>query len=1134
MVYSYAPNNDPLYVSEGDFIQFKFKAPPQWNFTQTITVKIGDLTQFWRITTIPEDFTPDPFPFAAVNLAELSTLYTYADGTREGETITTVSGLTPTTEASIQFSSNIGTTTSDYSLRIDYNGDGNWDTGWIHTNGTQTVENGAKIQIRGVTSPFVNTPLRLSLVIGTSNETWTVTTRPAPQNKPEPFPVFTDLVDLFTNKFVYSEVIRIQGMVAPGSIDVSGDGQWAISSTGITSTNVDGYNVLTNTNFTGSTGTVQNGDYLQLRILTATTGNTPKSTFLSIADTANGSQWTVTTGSNPSTTPDNFAFPDVSGAIEDFLTPSDPRPVGGITGLGTSVPVELVSTTSSEVKIKINDASIGVFPATVNNNDIITLYARSSATFGDSVSTTIRVGSRTITSWNVQTNTGPDTSAVFTPPANKSNQAPDTFVSSAPVTITGINRPITIEVINGYNALISIDYDTPVTGPRTFDPTINTSFYLILKTSTNLNTPEFATVSVGTGSINNPFTWTVTTYATVPPSAANLGTWYSKKTEKFDGYPIGTVLPILKEGVNDYGILDGNLGSRYAGFVSCEGQSVSASQYWALFDIIGNTYGGNGVRTDNNNVITYTGNFNLPDYRNRRLCGVGTVDSSRGNSAALPVSTVGKDFNNVGAEGGYWYFDRVDSLGVQPLEQIQGPSTSDTGLNSQFFTLGTVRTTGYDSMTTDVSFSISGLVTAQIGPLSEITVSPPDHDHAYLSAIPEAEFGDPLIQWGPTPGKAMFAIGQTNPFFEPANTINDGDPARLNIITAWSNWLNRQAGFISELQLYYGDQWIDTATWVESNLPLAYPENMVNGTVGPIVNDDIKAIDFLTYWMSPASGVDLNLLQDTLAGSGPEYAAVVDTQPSTFQIDPYVPSGGQTLTHSHMLTENPVGDPNTDFTGGNLSGAGSQGPPLGSGLGAGVQGSLLTFQLWQTRTQTTTLPAGEWTNRGINEWSYNLSNGNGYWTSPSDEVTIDCPMEYAGTPGAGTGMILNITFTPYPSLDQSPDPIGDTRYKINSIVNPGQDYQVGDELSTSFWNNFPNSGNLILRLTAVSAPGTGGAAPNIQVTFTQSEIFMDMTQGEFEFSSNFKSPTPDVTMRPQRQVPIINPFHKTKYIIKAY
>jgi len=43
-----------------------------------------------------------------------------------------------------------------------------------------------------------------------------------------------------------------------------------------------------------------------------------------------------------------------------------------------------------------------------------------------------------------------------------------------------------------------------------------------------------------------------------------------------------------------------------------------------------------------------------------------------------------------------------------------------------------------------------------------------------------------------------------------------------------------------------------------------------------------------------------------------------------------------------------------------------------------------------------------------------------------------------------------------------------------------------------------------------------------------------LSEGIFTFSSNVKKPIPDVVLAPQRQVPILNPFHKTRYIIKAY
>jgi len=74
MPYQYSSN--PLYVSEGDILQFRYQAPPFWDYTETVTIQIGGLTTYWYITTIPEDFQPDPFPLTEIREAELSTMYT--------------------------------------------------------------------------------------------------------------------------------------------------------------------------------------------------------------------------------------------------------------------------------------------------------------------------------------------------------------------------------------------------------------------------------------------------------------------------------------------------------------------------------------------------------------------------------------------------------------------------------------------------------------------------------------------------------------------------------------------------------------------------------------------------------------------------------------------------------------------------------------------------------------------------------------------------------------------------------------------------------------------------------------------------------------------------------------------------
>ena len=55
----------------------------------------------WYITTIPEDFSPDPYPFTPIDGADTGVMYVYGDGTRPGEDIVEVSGLTPSTQASV-------------------------------------------------------------------------------------------------------------------------------------------------------------------------------------------------------------------------------------------------------------------------------------------------------------------------------------------------------------------------------------------------------------------------------------------------------------------------------------------------------------------------------------------------------------------------------------------------------------------------------------------------------------------------------------------------------------------------------------------------------------------------------------------------------------------------------------------------------------------------------------------------------------------------------------------------------------------------------------------------------------------------------------------------------------------------
>ncbi|OPA77248.1 hypothetical protein BFG04_03905 [Campylobacter pinnipediorum subsp. pinnipediorum] len=80
---------------------------------------------------------------------------------------------------------------------------------------------------------------------------------------------------------------------------------------------------------------------------------------------------------------------------------------------------------------------------------------------------------------------------------------------------------------------------------------------------------------------------------------------YVQKSDN-DGVPPGTIIAFA-----------GSLSNKPAGFLHCDGSSISKSTYSKLYSAIGTTYGSNGS------------NFNLPDFRGMFLRGIG------GNAAGL-------------------------------------------------------------------------------------------------------------------------------------------------------------------------------------------------------------------------------------------------------------------------------------------------------------------------------------------------------------------------------------------------------------------------------------------------------------------------------------------------------------------
>ena len=983
---AYQFSNTPVYVSEGQTVRFKFKAPNAWDTTQSVTIQIGLQTTIWYITTIPEDFAPNPYPFTPLYDTDLDTLYVYGDGSRPGEDIITVSGLTPSTEASVTLTGSLEANLNNFSLRVRKVSQGETTfTDWFQPSGNYFVENTDEIQVRLKSNSLEGLTTFIDLAIGSRTERWTIETAVTPPNIPEPFPTFDDITNAPLNIAVYSNILQVQGLNDTAVI-LSTNAQLyvGVSNTNDFFVNSDGYDVLSGTTFelvsSNPAPTINNGQYLQLYVVSSDQALTTTSSILGIGDEGEGSNWRVTTGNFPSTNPDTFSFVDKSDVLEDAVIESAPAPLpNGIAGLGTNTEVDvvLVSTTGTEPRIKIQyaeggESSVGLFPTKANNGDKIVLYNRSSAVFGDSVQTIIKVGQREINPWTIVTNLGPDTDAVFNEPSNLTNRAPNKEVASSIITITGINRPITINTSNP-DFLISVDFGVPIATPVTFDPTVNTSIRIVTTTSPDLSGVVTGTVTIGTGP-DRDFEWSVLNYAVAPPPPDLKGAWYSKKTAfvdnngdireaKEDGHAIGTVVAVFKQPDGSYGTLDGTLSSRFPGYLECDGSSYDVVDYVDLWNVIGNTYGGNGSFDSNADPYTtnpYSGQFNVPDFRNRKMVGTGVVDGNRASSAFVPSSG---SVYEPGEIGGWWYVDNVDVAGDNPYEQIIGDAGGSTGTSSNFFRIGTVKTVFNAPIEADVDFSITGSVTAQVGPLLDTLVNIPAHSHLYVTALCDGTTGDPLIPWGT---RALATL----PFHDAATGVGQGaaplaisgddDIAKDQTGDVADAWIDRLRNYapdfqsewnqidgVDNLKSYVKDMINQISTMTYNNSlgdgNPGYPSGDANSRVSTVITAE-------TWWPTPYSVVPDSYFKSIVDGSSlspyeptgyggtgaRKVTGVIDTNQSFVRIDSYTPPGasygddGTTQGHSHLLTTQQVVDFTTDYTYGNQGGAGDGRVGLGS------------------------------------------------------------------------------------------------------------------------------------------------------------------------------------------------------------
>jgi len=155
---------------------------------------------------------------------------------------------------------------------------------------------------------------------------------------------------------------------------------------------------------------------------------------------------------------------------------------------------------------------------------------------------------------------------------------------------------------------------------------------------------------------------------------------------------------------------------QYPGWLYCDGGEYDADEFPLLYEVIEDKYGGTSgtYKPENFGVDSGGIKFNVPDYKARKIVGVGGGVSGSGS----PVS--GNVISTVGNTGGRWFFSKTQQEAL--------------------FDIGNIVITGYQNITEFVGGTLTGEVGLQIGPMQEKMISAvPEHEHAILtSTAPQA------------------------------------------------------------------------------------------------------------------------------------------------------------------------------------------------------------------------------------------------------------------------------------------------------------------------------------------------------------------------------------------------------------
>lgn len=352
-------------------------------------------------TATPVDTDPEPFAFDSVLDADLSVVLVSGAATITG----------------IAAPARITVTGGQYSIGC---------TGTF-TSAAGNVSQGSTVCVRHTSAAVPATDTVTTLTVGSITGTFTSTTGAAPPDTtPDAF-VFVDQMDVALSTDITSAEVTISGIDSPATVTVAG-GSYSVGCSGT---------------FVSAPGTVANGQAICVRHTSSASNASTVSTTLTVDTVSDTFSSTTVAAGPPDTTPDAFSFAAQSNVALSTAVASAPAIITGITAPAA------VSVTGGAWSAGCNGTFVST-QGSITAGQAVCVRHTSAAANGTVTSTTLTVGgiSAVFSSTTVGA-TPPDTTPnafVFT---DQSGVALSTPVTSAAVTITGIDAAAPISVSGG-------------------------------------------------------------------------------------------------------------------------------------------------------------------------------------------------------------------------------------------------------------------------------------------------------------------------------------------------------------------------------------------------------------------------------------------------------------------------------------------------------------------------------------------------------------------------------------------------------------------------------------------------------------------------------------------------------------